>query len=257
MAQQRRSWREWGIIYNYGVERFGIQEPRSAKQSTAPPVSRRPQQIMRLVQERRQLRKLWKKASGVEKKCLSTLQADIKISLASLHRSENLRKRRRKKERTRTRFYKDPFKFLKLLFTEKSTRQHTLTLGAMNIWLSLRTSHQWAPQSNSLRQAPLPGKSLRRLFTGQELHQPLGQTEFPTNCIKTHQICRFLWRLMQTVWRKRAIPKVWCRAGGVLIPKEKDASNISQFRPIFLLNVEGTIFFSVIAQRMADYLRRN
>lgn len=62
---------------------------------------------------------------------------------------------------------------------------------------------------------------------------------------------------MQTVWRKRAIPNVWCRAGGVLIPKEKDASNISQFRPIFLLNVEGTIFFSVIAQRMADYLRRN
>lgn len=53
---------------------------------------------MPLVQERRQLRKLWKKASGVDKEGLSTLLADIKIRVASLRRAENLRKRRRKKE---------------------------------------------------------------------------------------------------------------------------------------------------------------
>lgn len=62
---------------------------------------------------------------------------------------------------------------------------------------------------------------------------------------------------MRTVWQKRTIPKVWRRAGGVLISKEKDAKNISQFRPITLLNVKGKVFFGVIAQRMAEYLRRN
>ena len=43
----------------------------------------------------------------------------------------------------------------------------------------------------------------------------------------------------------------------VLIPKEKDATDISQFQPISLLNVEGKIFFSIIAQRLSTYLERN
>ncbi len=67
----------------------------------------------------------------------------------------------------------------------------------------------------------------------------------------------YLWRLMRVVWRKGVIPKAWRRAGGVLIPKEKDAADINQFRPICLLNVEGKIFFSVIAQRLSNYLERN
>ncbi|KAE8284701.1 hypothetical protein D5F01_LYC16134 [Larimichthys crocea] len=36
-------------------------------------------------------------------------------------RTENSQKRRRKKEQTRTRFYKDPFKFLKTLFTKEKS----------------------------------------------------------------------------------------------------------------------------------------
>lgn len=59
------------------------------------------------------------------------------------------------------------------------------------------------------------------------------------------------------MWQKGIIPKAWRRAGGVLIPKEKDATDISQFRPICLLNVEGKIFFSVIAQRLSTYLEKN
>lgn len=63
-------------------------------------------------------------------------------------------------------------------------------------------------------------------------------------------VLKFLWSLFRVLWQKR-IHKEWRRAGGVLIPKEKDAVNISQFRPISLLNVDGKIFFSVIAKRMA------
>ncbi len=53
---------------------------------------------------------------------------------------------------------------------------------------------------------------------------------------------------MKIAWQKGIIPKAWRRAGGVLIPKEKDATDISKFRPICLLNVEGKIFFSMIAE---------
>ncbi|KAI2644850.1 hypothetical protein H4Q32_030713 [Labeo rohita] len=49
----------------------------------------------------------------------------------------------------------------------------------------------------------------------------------------------------------------WRKAGEILIPKEKDSAAISQFRQISLLNVEGKIFFSVLAQRLSTYLQRN
>lgn len=59
------------------------------------------------------------------------------------------------------------------------------------------------------------------------------------------------------VWQRKTIPKVWRRAGGVLIPKEKDTEIISQFQPISLLNVEGKLLFIVIARRISEYLQRN
>lgn len=87
------------IIYEYGAESFGVQEAKGGRKVPTPPVSRRQQEVKGLVQERKQLKKQWKKASEVEKEGIEALQADIKTRLASLRRAENLRKRRRKKER--------------------------------------------------------------------------------------------------------------------------------------------------------------
>ena len=46
-------------------------------------------------------------------------------------------------------------------------------------------------------------------------------------------------------------------ADGVYIPKEANSSQINEFRPISLLNVEGKIFFSVMASRLTKYLTEN
>ena len=62
---------------------------------------------------------------------------------------------------------------------------------------------------------------------------------------------------MKVAWKKGVIPRAWRRAGGVLIPKENDSSSIGQFRQISLLNVEGKIFFSVLAQRLSTFLQSN
>lgn len=70
-------------------------------------------------------------------------------------------------------------------------------------------------------------------------------------------VVRFLWRLVRVVWKKKNIPKAWQRAEGVLISKEKNALNIDQFQHINPLNVEGNIFFSIVAQRMTTYLKNN
>ncbi len=143
------------IIYHYGEERFGVNTRRSGKATSAPAKSRRQQEIERLVRERRQLRKQWKKASSAERESLMLLQGDIKCRLATLRRAENLRKLRKKKEHTRTRFYKNPFKFVKDLFAkeksgilkiskqelEEHLERSTRTRKGMNRWLSHMISH--------------------------------------------------------------------------------------------------------------------
>ncbi len=80
------------------------------------PKSRRLQEIQQLVKERRRLRKLWRKATVEESKGINFLQEDLKHRLSKLRRAESLRMRRKKKEKARTDFYKDPFKFVKGIF---------------------------------------------------------------------------------------------------------------------------------------------
>ena len=108
------------LIYSYGAERFGITEKRK-KTSTIPTKSRRQQEIERLVKERRQLKKQWRKAPEEEKEGINLLQAEIKNRLSTLRRAENLRRRRKRKEHARSSFFKDPFKFVKSLFTKEKS----------------------------------------------------------------------------------------------------------------------------------------
>ncbi|XP_078458809.1 uncharacterized protein LOC144723905 [Lampetra planeri] len=187
-------------------------------------------------------------------------------------RADNLRKRRRKKEQTRTRFYKDPFKFLKSLFTKE--KSGVLKTTKKDLEEHLRTTnfdskrHEHLaipsdippiePPEHHIETSPPTWKEVENTVRRARTASAPGPNEVPYKVYKNApDVLRFLWRLMRTAWQKKIIPKVWRRAGGVLIPKEKDAVNISPFRPISLLNVEGKIFFRVIAQRMAEHLQRN
>ena len=73
-----------------------------------------------LVKERRDLRKRWRKGSLEEMEGISLLQTDLKECLERLQRVENLRFQCTK-ERARTLFYKDPFRFVKELFTKEKS----------------------------------------------------------------------------------------------------------------------------------------
>ena len=59
-------------------------------------------------------------------------------------------------------------------------------------------------------------------------------------------LLRRVWTLSRVVWRKRNIPACWQVAEVIVTPKEKNAREITQFRTISVLNVEGKIFFSVM-----------
>ena len=93
---------------------------KKKKKSAIPTKSRRQQEIERLVKERRQLKKQWRKAPEEEKEGINLLQAEIKNRLSTLRRAENLRRRKRK-EHARSSYFKDPFKFVKSLFTKEKS----------------------------------------------------------------------------------------------------------------------------------------
>ncbi|MCG8431804.1 MAG: hypothetical protein MJA29_11610 [Candidatus Omnitrophica bacterium] len=58
-------------------------------------------------------------------------------------------------------------------------------------------------------------------------------------------------------WRKRAFRQEWCLADGIYMPKEQNSVGVESFRPISLLNVEGKIYFGVIAHRLTRFLMAN
>ena len=66
-----------------------------------------------------------------------------------------------------------------------------------------------------------------------------------------------LWKLLRVVHIKKFISEDWGLVDGIYIPKEKNSKNLEQFRPISLLNVEGKIFFGVIAKRMMKFVLNN
>lgn len=108
-------------IYSYGEKQFRVSKGRDGKKLPTPVKSRRQQEIERLIRERRQTKKQWKKASDAGREGIILLQVDVKSRLATLRKAENLRKRHKKKEHTRTRLSKDPFKFIKDLFIKEKS----------------------------------------------------------------------------------------------------------------------------------------
>ena len=263
------------LIYAYGAERFGTQDTgKKDNPTTTLPKSRRQKEIECLVKERRELRKQWKRALPEERAGIDLLQTDLKRRLGRLRRAENLRTRRKRKERARTSFYKDPFRFVKGLFTKE--KSGSLKVPKRELEDHLKTTHTDSQRfeqreipsdmppiplpENQLDDSPPRWSEVEDVVRKARAASAPGPNGVPYRLYKNSpNILRFLWRQKKVMWMwmKQTIPKAWRRAGGVVIPKEKDASNIDQFRQINLLNVEGKIFFSVVAKRMTTYLKQN
>ncbi|GFO04136.1 reverse transcriptase [Plakobranchus ocellatus] len=69
-------------------------------------------------------------------------------------------------------------------------------------------------------------------------------------------VLRWLHKIFQSAWNNLKISKQWMTAERVYIPEEQSSTEINQFGPISLLNVEGKIF-SVMASRLTKYLIKN
>ena len=70
-------------------------------------------------------------------------------------------------------------------------------------------------------------------------------------------VLKRLHKILRGTWSNLKISEQWMSADGVYIPKERNSTEINQFRPISLLNVEGKIFFPVMASCLTKYFTEN
>jgi len=172
-------------------------------------------------------------------------------------------------EQARSNFLKDPYKFAKNLFTKEKSGK--LKASKKDLETYLKQSHTDSQRDgettlppdmppihspeHELDITPPRWSEVERIVRRARAASSPGPNGVPYWLYKnTPGVLRCLWRLMKVVWQKQVIPTAWRRARGILILKEKDSVDISQFRQISLLNIEGKIFFSVVANRLTAYL---
>ncbi len=257
------------IIYEECRERFG---ECTSKQTIAPrQKGRRERHIELLKSDRRHLRKRWRKAVP-EEKGLKLLWNDLKQRLAKLRRAERIRRRRKRKEKERKNFFKDPFKYARQLLDEKRSGKLVITKEDLEHYIKGQYtdaakdtplgSPGYVPRPNPPRSpfdtSPPRLCEIRKVPKKARSASAPGPNGLPYKVYKNcPQVTKILWKLMRVVWKNQSIPVEWQEAVGIFIPKERNSTTINQFRSIALLNVEGKLFFSVLARRMTNFLSSN
>lgn len=238
------------IIYEECRERFG---EHTTKQTTAPrQKGRRERHIKLLISDRRHLRKRWRKAAPDEKEGLKLLWDEIKQKLAKLRRAERIRRRRKRKEKERKNFFKDPFRYARQLLDEKRSGKLAITKEDLEHYIkgqytdaardSPLGSPGYVPRPDPPRtpfdtSPPRLGEVREVLKKARSASAP-GPNGLPYKVYKNcPQVTKILWKLMQVVWKNQSIPAEWQEA--------------------VQLNVEGKLFFSVLARRMTSFLSSN
>ena len=79
----------------------------------------------------------------------------------------------------------------------------------------------------------------------------LGPNVIPYLLYKKYpRVLKVLHMLVESAWETGRVDNEWKRVEDVYILKEKDSQSLTQFRPSSLLNVEGKVFFTIMASRL-------
>ncbi|XP_038131552.1 uncharacterized protein LOC119776958 [Cyprinodon tularosa] len=257
------------LIISISAERFGIKLPKT--QNFARP-NRHETKISQLRKELKALNRQYKKAGEEERPALRELRGILRQRLISLRRAEWHRRRGRERARKRTAFVANPFGFTKRLLGQ--TRSGTLQCSENEINQSLSATYsdsrreEELPTCRELPTPPIPSvqfnikeptlAEVRNIVRAARTSAAPGPSGVPYKVYKhCPRLLERLWRLIRVVWRRGKVAQQWRHSEGVWIPKEENASDITQFRTISLLSVEGKIFFKILANRLSEYLLRN
>ena len=262
-----------GLCYDSCVAEFGTKCVGGGRpENKEKPQSRRQRQMAQLRAEKKSLRRRWKEADEGERDTLKGLYEDLKKRYSDVRRAEYQCQKRRRRKKEREKSYKDPHKYAKRLFSEGASG--SLNCSKEELEDHLRATYSDEKREEDIEEVPgliRPSKPDVSFDMGElrlwevdavvrkaRAGSAAGQNGLSYKLFKyCPRVRRALWHILRVLWRKRHIPSSWCLAEGVYIPKEENATEIGQFRPISLLNVDGKIFLSVLARRLTVFVMKN
>ncbi|GFO23739.1 reverse transcriptase [Plakobranchus ocellatus] len=254
------------IVYQTCLDTFGAKQI----QTKCPPQrSRRQLEMDTLRKRKRKLKKQIRAASSEETNGLLVIWCQLKARHTALSRAESARKKRSQKRKNQERFIRDPFQFARQLFQQP--KSGTVTVEREELETHLKKTY-----SDPTREIPLeettglvwpaaPGikfdskppslQEVMAVVSKARAKSAPGPNGVPYLLYKRcPNVLKKLHKILRSAWKNIKISKEWMTAEGVYILKEQDSRGINQFRPISLLNIEGKIFFSVMALRLTKYL---
>ena len=257
------------VVYEHCKGKFGVVVKKTPRST---PKSRRQTEIEALRRQKKEARKQWKLAGSEAKEGLKAIWVLLKKRHSDLCKGERALRRKKEQQRCRQEFFKGPFEFARKLFEQPRS-------GVLEVPRNELEQHLRSTYSDPLRLQDLSDMEGTTMATaprtpfdcrppslkeiGQIVRKARNKSAPGPNGIpylvykKCPGVLKKLHGLLVNAWRQRHVSSEWNHADGVYIPKEKDARMIGQFRPISLLNVEGKIFFAVMATRLTRYLLHN
>ena len=256
------------IVYATCRDICGVKKPKEKKE---PQKSRRQRMMEDIRIQKKNLKKQKNAASGEELQGLLKLWEELKSKHSALSKAEALRKKRSKRKKTQDRFFKGPFQFARALFEQpksgtlevekEALEQHlekTYSKPKENTPLNIPGLVQPGRPTKAFNDKPPTLEELKRVVEKARAKSSPGPNGIPYLLYKKcPKVLAWLHQMLRSAWRNEKVSTQWMMAEGVYIPKEQNSSTINQFRPISLLNVEGKIFFSVMAARLTRYLMEN
>ncbi|XP_057299380.1 uncharacterized protein LOC130630000 [Hydractinia symbiolongicarpus] len=256
-------------IYYHASHLFGV---RSLPQHNLSGLNRKALRSISLVNEKNNLLRTLKSTSDpVEKSNMQNLLDDILAKLRLLRRGERNKKRRWKISNARRAFSRNPYLAGKNILDPKCSIKLEVARNEMD-------SHNHSTLNDPSRHIPLsdlPGlpsppnpvsafdssklkfKDFQAVLHSRRNASSPRLNQIPyTVCKNCPHTASFLFNIFQACLKKFFIPVQWRIASEVYIPKNNTPcpSNIKDFRPIALLNVEGKLFFSLISKRLESHI---
>ncbi|XP_052223956.1 uncharacterized protein LOC127839608 [Dreissena polymorpha] len=225
-----------------------------------------------LRRELKQLRRRYCASSPTERIGLAQLRDTVRTQLTSVRKAENSRRNTRERAKKRAAFTANPYKFARSLLDKERSGKLETPLEEIENFLHVthsdpnredvlgdcdRTDPAEEPEKQLNATEPTLGEVKEAVKKARAASAP-GPNAIP---YKVYKMCRLLlkrlWRLFKVVWRKGDVPEAWKEAEGIFTPKERNSKAVNQFRTISLLNVEGNIFFAILARRLTSFLTGN
>ena len=262
------------MVSEYGIMMFGEKEKvgQDMKEKKEMKVNRRRRKIEELRKEVRKLRSRKRTCSEMEAESLDVLIRDHQKAISKLAKAERKLAKKAAIRKARKSFIEDPFRFTKKTLQEKASGTLTIPIGELED--ALKVTYSDPDRNTEVHEVsglfrpsvPLTEFDVSRIKLTEVqavIHKARAKSAGGPNGVtyavykNCKKLTECLWKAVAKVWDSGEIPESWAVADGIYIPKEDKATTLNQFRPISLLNVEGKVFFSVLAKRLTSFLLSN